>query len=227
MISYKITEIFLSVQGEGMHTGLPTVFVRFAGCNLDCIFCDTDWRDGEMMTEDDIIHEIKNVTDDCYLRVAGKMKSRPKTVCLTGGEPLLHCKPILARLKKEGFNIHIETNGTIKLEHEYAKIVDWVTVSPKKGARVVIQKPDEVKIVLAKGQRPWVGPFRGSYPEVLTCNCWFVQPMNKFSEANRTRVGDEGCDLIDWPNLRWCVQFVESHSPWRLSVQMHKFLRLK
>ncbi|MDI6887912.1 MAG: radical SAM protein [Candidatus Thermoplasmatota archaeon] len=106
--SLRVSEIFYSLQGEGLHQGLPTVFVRLAGCNLSCSWCDTlyarDFKSGKALRISDIIEEVK--------------KSRCEYVCITGGEPLLQ-KPVrslIHQLLRQGHQIDLETNGSVSLE---------------------------------------------------------------------------------------------------------------
>ena len=98
---YRINEIFYSLQGEGYWTGTPAVFLRFSGCNLKCPFCDTDFAAAAAMTEDELISALKDASSEC------------KRVIVTGGEPALQLdEALVQRLHKEGYTIHIETNGT-------------------------------------------------------------------------------------------------------------------
>jgi len=128
----RINEIFYSLQGEGRHTGVPAVFVRFSGCNLRCPFCDTDYHKFIEMSVDEVVAE------------ASRYPAR--TVVLTGGEPLLQVTAELtAQFHRAGFAIHVETNGTQPLPDGVE--VEWITCSPKEGSKVVIQRVDELKIV--------------------------------------------------------------------------------
>ena len=114
MDSYRINEIFYSLQGEGYYTGTPAVFLRMSGCNLKCGFCDTSHESHTVMTIDEIIDAVTDFP--------------ARHIVITGGEPTLQLDAALTtRLKEEGFYIQIETNGT----HPVAPAVDWVTVSPK------------------------------------------------------------------------------------------------
>src|SRR5674476_1002413 len=116
----KTTEIFASVQGEGLRQGEPTIFVRLAGCNLRCGFCDTKkaWRGGREISVEKIAEKVLRLRTEY-----------PTTwVCLTGGEPLAqNVRPLLLRLHAEGFRVQIETNGTFPP----APLADWHSVSPK------------------------------------------------------------------------------------------------
>ncbi|MFQ6084279.1 MAG: 7-carboxy-7-deazaguanine synthase QueE, partial [Candidatus Aminicenantia bacterium] len=116
----KISEIFWSVQGEGLRTGEPTIFIRLTGCNLKCEFCDTKyaWENGLETTLENISARIK------------KLREKYKTdwVCLTGGEPLIQDVSLLVnQLKSENFKIQVETNGT----KHYSLPIDWYSLSPK------------------------------------------------------------------------------------------------
>lgn len=128
----RVNEIFYSLQGEGLHTGTPAVFLRLAGCNLRCSFCDTRHEAFTEVTEEEIVRE------------ASAFPAR--TIVITGGEPLLQLTASLCqKLHEEGFAIHIETNGTRLLPD--GAVVDWVTCSPKDGGALRIQHIDELKVV--------------------------------------------------------------------------------
>lgn len=126
----RINEIFYSLQGEGLHTGIPAVFVRFAGCNLKCDFCDTDFISYDEMSEEEIVNAV--------------LQYPSKTVILTGGEPTLQLTTsLLEKLRDAERNVHIETNGTHPLPEGP---IHWVTCSPKYAA-LNIQRIDELKVV--------------------------------------------------------------------------------
>jgi organic radical activating enzyme len=139
----KTTEIFASVQGEGLRQGEPTVFVRLAGCNLRCGFCDTRkaWRSGRELPVARIVDEVVRL--QCGLPAAW--------VCLTGGEPLAQdVRPLIDALHEEGFLVQIETNGTFPPEPR----ADWITVSPKPPDYDVhpgfVKRAREVKLVVCR-----------------------------------------------------------------------------
>lgn len=112
-----LVEVFYSLQGEGLRTGQATVFVRLAGCNLACDFCDTDFRVQQTFSEDKLLAEIARVGGDC------------RWVCFTGGEPTLHeLQSLCQRLRASGYRLQVETNGT-KPRAEWQ--IDHITVSPK------------------------------------------------------------------------------------------------
>ena len=129
----KINEIFYSIQGEGINTGVPSVFVRLSGCNLDCDFCDTEHTD---FTEMDIDEVCDKITDHCC-----------DTVVFTGGEPMLQTEELLelvSFLNSRSWNVHLETNGTIDIG-EFYPYLKHITVSPKE--KCVVTRCDEVKVV--------------------------------------------------------------------------------
>lgn len=136
MATYRVNEIFYSIQGEGRHAGRAAIFVRFSGCNLKCPFCDTDFKQYEEMGAVDILNKMKTLSEDCNF------------VVFTGGEPTLQVDEVLITfLRGSGYYIAIETNGT----HEIPSGINWVTCSPKslfvEHAEPVIKYADEVKVV--------------------------------------------------------------------------------
>lgn len=132
----KISEIFYSIQGEGRNTGIATVFVRLAGCNLHCEFCDTTYayHSGYELSELEIVNEVR--------------KYASKWVCITGGEPFMQdLKRLTDQLKLAGLNIQIETNGTIY----QPATCDWLVLSPKKEKKPdsrMLNQANEIKIVV-------------------------------------------------------------------------------
>lgn len=139
----KINEIFFSVEGEGGRQGQPTIFVRLSGCNLSCDFCDTKSarEEGQEINQETILSKI----------VGFRKKYKADWVSITGGEPLLQdIRPLVEKLKKAGFKIQIETNGTKPVGFR----VDWLTVSPKPpdffSTRSCQQRATEVKLVVTK-----------------------------------------------------------------------------
>jgi 7-carboxy-7-deazaguanine synthase len=139
----KITEIFSSIAGEGLRSGDPTIFIRLAGCNLRCDFCDTkySWKGGKEYSEEKIVDAVQRI----------QRRFPADWVCVTGGEPLSQdIEPLVKKLKKAGFKIHIETNGTFHCPFQ----VDWLTLSPKPGtyrfAPDFTEKANEVKLVVSK-----------------------------------------------------------------------------
>lgn len=200
----KINEIFYSLQGEGHHSGYPSVFIRFAGCNLQCPFCDTNHRNGILMSDSDLIHAVNLYKADW--------------VVLTGGEPALQIDEEFVHLLRRatGKKVAIETNGTQKVPDN----VDWVTVSPKTGlARdavlsdnpdTYIRKADEIKVVDC-GQdleqyfhSPWRRPDTLMY--LQPC---YVPDETEFN-SNRLKT----------------VKRVLADPRWTLSIQAHRYLNI-
>jgi 7-carboxy-7-deazaguanine synthase (Cx14CxxC type) len=207
-VSYAVKEIFLTLQGEGMQAGRRAVFLRFAGCNLwtgreedraeaACNFCDTDFvgMDGENGGR----YEAEALAG----RVAEIWSGgeRPLVV-ITGGEPMLQLDGVLiAALHARGFEIAVETNGTLPAPAG----IDWICVSPKAGTQVVQRAGDELKLV-------W--PQTGIDPEALTgwdFRHFLIQPMDCADAAAATAAA---------------IDYVLNHPRWRLSLQTHKYLGL-
>ena len=157
---FRVNEIFFSLQGEGFHTGRAAVFVRFAGCNLRCPFCDTDFSESAPMSAEQIAERVFAYSSD------------PNTlIVLTGGEPSLQVDDTLVRaLHRHRQTIAIETNGT----HPVPDNIDWVTVSPKADGTVVLSSADEVKLVYNNQPvtyiQHWLTAIRAEH--------YFLQPMS-------------------------------------------------
>lgn len=132
-MTYDLAEIFESLQGEGRNTGRPCVFIRFAGCNLACPWCDTDVGKRFSASLEEIVEEVKGYGT--------------KNVVLTGGEPTLveGMPELVAALKAHGAWIAVETNGTVA--PDWLGFVDYVACSPKRGAPLALTTADEVRIV--------------------------------------------------------------------------------
>lgn len=212
MPNYTVKEIFATLQGEGFHTGRAAVFCRFAGCNLwtgrerdragaICTFCDTDFvgvaaDGGRFVSADDLAETIEQRW------TAGAGDDRRFVVC-TGGEPLLQLdEQLVSALHQRGFQVAIETNGT-RLP---PRGVDWVCVSPKANAELVLVNGNELKLVY-----PQVGADPERY-DALEFEHFFLQPM-------------DGPALAE--NLRAAVKYCQQHPRWRLSLQTHKLLGIR
>ena len=209
-MSYAVKEIFLTLQGEGAHAGRAAVFCRFAGCNLwsgreqdrataTCRFCDTDFvgTDGTLGGRYSSADELADTIAAQWVGAADRY------TVLTGGEPLLQLDTaLLDALHARGFAVAIETNGTI----EVPEGVDWICVSPKAGAELVVRRGHELKLVY---------PQTGARPEDfadLSFQRFSLQPMDgPDAAANTARVVD------------YCLR----HPQWRLSLQTHKTLGIR
>lgn len=130
---YDLVEIFESLQGEGRNTGRPCIFIRFAGCNLKCPWCDTDVTKRFSASAEDILRELRSF--------------KAKSVILTGGEPTLvkEMPELIAALREKGYWIAVETNGTLAVD--WLSFVDYVACSPKRGAPLVLTAANEVRVV--------------------------------------------------------------------------------
>ncbi len=196
--TYRINEIFYSLQGEGRHTGYAAVFVRFSGCNLNCPFCDTDFKTYQEMSTADIVREV------CKWKDCG-------FVVLTGGEPSLQVDDALvAALHEQDFYIAMETNGT----HAVPDAIDWVTLSPKNcfvkhSPQLAINKIDEVKVVFDGKHDP---KSYGNIGKGLYLN---LQPC------------DTGNDDRNREITQQCVEYIKEHPQWHLSLQTHKFIHIQ
>lgn len=166
---YRINEIFASLQGEGYWTGRAAVFVRFSGCNLRCPFCDTNFRQYESLTREDILRRVQEASSSC------------RFVILTGGEPTLQVDSELVDLfHRHHYYIAMETNGTLPCPEG----VDWVTCSPKgaycAGAKLAVRKVHEVKVV-----------YDGEHPvndEGLECQARYLQPCDTGDETRNKEI---------------------------------------
>lgn len=217
-MAYAVKEIFYSLQGEGAQVGRPAVFCRFAGCNLwsglerdraaaVCNFCDTDFvgtegPDGGIFETADA---LAIAVSRCWPETESAMatsQSRPLVIC-TGGEPLLQLdEPAIAALHDHGLEVAVETNGTRPIPDG----IDWLCVSPKANAELVVHSGDELKLIY---------PQPGAEPELysaLNFRHFFLQPM-------------DGPALAE--NTRQVVAYCLSHPRWRLSLQTHKLLSLR
>lgn len=207
-MSYKIKEIYYTLQGEGAHTGRPAVFCRFTGCNLwsgreedrenaICQFCDTDFwgTDGEnggRYSATELAEKITELWGD-------KSKGKPYVVC-TGGEPLLQLDDeLIYAFKCEELEIAIETNGTI----EVPAAIDWVCVSPKANAELTVRSGNELKLVY-----PQIGAMPEQF-EGLNFENFYIQPMD----------GD-----FQKENTQKSIEFCLKNPKWRLSLQTHKLI---
>jgi len=218
---YRVNEIFFTLQGEGAHSGIPAVFVRFSGCNLKCPWCDTEFSDYREMSAQDIVSEVLALYDT--------PNERRKMCVLTGGEPSLQVdKELIDALHKAGFYICIETNGTRPLPDG----IDWITCSPKmmderrmaKGectpTQLALRKVNEVKVV-----------FTGTYdPEIwrkkIEAEHWMLQPL-RYNGEWLLISGIDDFEIDSNDNLDDTVRYILAHPFWRLSVQLHKIAGLR
>jgi 7-carboxy-7-deazaguanine synthase len=203
---YKIKEMFYTLQGEGFHSGRPAVFCRFTGCNLwsgreedrsdaVCWFCDTDFvgtdgKNGGKYSAKELAQKIVSLYND---------KANPFVV-ITGGEPALQLdQELVDTLHSYNIEIAIETNGTKPLPNN----IDWICVSPKEGAEIVIKSGNELKLVY---------PQSNNIPsdfESLPFDHFFLQPRDDHQQSKHIQ-----------SSIEYCLE----HPQWKLSLQTHKIL---
>jgi len=212
---YKVNDIFYSLQGEGRHTGRPALFVRFAGCNLKCPFCDTEFDSYHEFSADYIVDELLAHCID-----HGVLHNQPMVV-LTGGEPTLQAgEDFIDLLHEEGFYVAMESNGILPAPRN----LDWLTVSPKsawkrKAFNEGVRRPDEIKIV-----------FNGNTDaEKILAACMNRYPDDKGSPLPLLYLQpcDTGSPLQNHLNTADCVRYVMAHPQWRLSLQTHKLIGIE
>jgi 7-carboxy-7-deazaguanine synthase len=210
-VSYAVKELYYTLQGEGAHAGRAAVFCRFAGCNLwtgreqdragaVCTFCDTDFvgtdgpGGGRFAT-------AAALADAVASRWPADAAGERYAVC-TGGEPLLQLDtPLIEALHARGFAVAVETNGT----QPAPAGLDWICVSPKAGAPLVLAAGDELKLVYPQ-REPEAQPERFAD---LGFRHFFLQPMDGPERAANTAAA-----------VAYCL----AHPRWRMSLQTHKLL---
>jgi len=208
-MTYSVKEIYYTLQGEGAQSGRAAVFLRFAGCNLwsglekdragaVCRFCDTDFvgTDGPGGGK---FTDAAELTRAVFAQWPAHVRGRPYVVC-TGGEPLLQLdKTLILALHDQGFEIGIETNGTLLPPPG----IDWICVSPKANAEQKLKHGDELKLIY---------PQEGAEPERYAgqdFRNFFLQPMDNAGRAANTQAATE-----------YCLK----NPQWRLSIQTHKLV---
>lgn len=194
----RINEIFYSIQGEGFYTGKPAVFIRFAGCNLKCPFCDTDFKEYTEMTEDEIINEI-NKYPSCH-------------VILTGGEPTLQItQSFIDKLHGNHKYIMIETNGTNEINYN----IDWITCSPKNlytKSRIKLTEASEVKVVM--DDKINEEDLLSLEDSIISLN-YYIQPCDTRDKERNKKI------------IERCINFIKAHPIWSLSLQTQKILNVR
>ena len=196
--SYKINEMFYSIQGEGIRAGTPAVFVRFAGCNLRCNIkemgfdCDTDFEKYTEYTTLEIIRKVTVLGRDC------------EWVILTGGEPGMQVdEELIETFHTHKYRVAIETNGMYLLPAE----IDWVTLSPKvETSKIKVSHVDEVKYVMAADAE---------------------LPMDDYHAQHKLLSPAFKGDDPDPEAIAHCVELVKQNPSFRLSLQSHKFIGIR
>jgi 7-carboxy-7-deazaguanine synthase (Cx14CxxC type) len=209
-MTYTVREIYYTLQGEGVHTGRPAVFLRFAGCNLwsgreadreaaVCRFCDTEFvgtsgpGGGKFPTAESLAAAVAALWP---------AESSGRYVVCTGGEPLLQLdEPLIGALHEAGFEVAVESNGTLAAPAG----IDWLCISPKAAAPVVQRSGNELKLVYPQDEEE----AQPENFEDLAFEHFFLQPL-------------DGPDLAE--NTRLAVEYCLAHPRWKLSLQTHKVL---
>ncbi len=215
-LTYSVKEIFYTLQGEGGQAGRAAVFCRFAGCNLwsgrevdrataICRFCDTDFvgTDGTGGGKFARATDLAAAVADLWPASAEPLSKQRRFVVLTGGEPLLQVdSALLDALHSQGFEIAVETNGTVPAPSG----IDWLCVSPKAGTEVVLRRGNELKLVF---------PQEGITPSSVAdwvFEHFFLQPMDGPNQRDNTQSA---------------IAYCQAHPQWRLSVQTHKVIGIR
>jgi 7-carboxy-7-deazaguanine synthase (Cx14CxxC type) len=210
-MTYTVKEVFYTLQGEGAQTGRPSIFVRFAGCNLwsglerdrasaQCTFCDTDFvgtngvNGGKFKTAAALAAHAKSFWPDGSV-------GAPYVVC-TGGEPLMQLdETLIEAFHEQGFEVAVETNGTL----EAPGGIDWICVSPKAGVDWVQRQGNEIKVIYPQEGVDFAEIEQGQFEH------WFLQPMDSPELVANTAAA-----------AKYCLE----HPKWRLSLQTHKLIGL-
>ena len=212
----QVNDIFYSLKGEGLFTGKPMIFVRLAGCNVHCSFCDTEYQHGLELSVEEILTSV----------TALNPTQRIKSVVITGGEPLMQdIADLVSILQREDYHCHLETNGTLPVPDH----VDWVACSPKGPADQLclstVSYADEVKFLV--GTPGWV-----QYIDDVMARCeptgqLYVMPIAKALPPNAvSNVARQQDELLP-SNLQAAMQFITRRPEFSLCIQAHKYLNIK
>ena len=216
---YTVKELFPTLQGEGTHTGRAAVFCRFAGCNLwsgreedrataVCKFCDTDFvgSDGDGGGKFETAQDLANAIESSWRSTSAGPQQR--YVVFTGGEPLLQLdEQLIEKLHQKGFEVAIETNGTIKVP----KGVDWVCVSPKVGSDLIVLQANELKLVIPQEGQDSLEKLLARF-EKMDYRNRFLQPMDGLNLKSNTELA---------------INLCQKRPLWRLSLQSHKLIGIR
>lgn len=195
----RVNEIFYSLQGEGARAGMPSIFIRLAGCNLECEFCDTEFESGREMTLEEI-------------RIAiGLLAPTAKWIVWSGGEPMLQLrKDSLQYFKDQGYFNAIETNGSVAIDASYP--LDFITCSPKIAEHVMARKFGDLVIDELK----YVRNHTQGIPEpMVVARRRYVSPEFSADPAEVRK------------NLDHCIRLCLENPDWSLSVQQHKIWKVR
>ena len=196
----QVNEIFYSLQGEGVQTGVPALFVRLAGCNLRCPYCDTQFNSAQPYS----LTQLRNALADYPAR----------HIIWTGGEPALQLtQDIIDFFKAAGYRQSIETNGTRPLPRG----IDWITVSPKPEALPHLRENFPQGVQEIRWPQEANGPLPPPFEALPKAQYYCISPINP-----------PGSTTYPHPQALYkCLQFVQAHPQWRLSLQVHKLIGIR
>ena len=204
-----MNHIFYSLQGEGRNTGRAAAFIRFAGCNLRCPFCDTEFDSFTEMTAEEILTKIAALTG---------YTGHGLLAVLTGGEPTLQVdEAFVDLLHQHGYEVAMESNGT----RPAPRNLDWLTVSPKGGEWKEVRgerTPDELKVVFDEDTPAKLSSILNSQFSILNSQLstfLYLQPCDTGDPARNARI------------MQQCVDYIKAHPQWRLSLQTHKLIGIE
>ncbi|MFQ1008125.1 radical SAM protein [Gilliamella apicola] len=204
MTEFRIVEIFESLQGEGYNTGMPAIFIRFAGCNLNCVWCDTNFRQYTRFTLEQLLTKVKQYTS--------------KNIIITGGEPtMVKALPeLLLPLKQAGYYIAIESNGLGKVD----PLIDYIALSPKfcyqaRYQKIIQPTASEVRIV-AENHADFL-PFCQYIEQNIQAKRYYLSPCEKNGEFN----------MFETIELLGKINQNRNDNKWLLSIQTHKFANIE
>ncbi|KES15808.1 Organic radical activating enzyme [Gilliamella apis SCGC AB-598-P17] len=204
MIEYRIVEIFESLQGEGYNTGMPAIFIRFAGCNLNCSWCDTNFRKFQRFTLEQILTKVKQY--------------KSSNIIITGGEPTMvkELSLLLTHLKQAGYYIAIESNGLGKVD----PLIDYIALSPKfcyhhRYQKILQSTASEVRIVAEK-QVGFID-FCFFIEQQIQAKRYYLSPCEVNGEMN----------MFDTIELLGKINHNRIDNKWMLSLQTHKFANIE
>lgn len=192
-----VVELFNSIQGEGANVGKAATFIRLANCNLNCVFCDTQWDKGVEMTLDEIRTEIE--------------KYNTRLLIWTGGEPTLQLNNEILAAFPDYYHA-IETNGT----RTVPSLIDYISCSPKVPVSMLLrnfQSVNEFRFPISAGD-----PIP-SIDDLPKADNYFLSPIFNLTEKKE--------DAFNRQNLTYCLEAIKTDARWRLSVQVHKFLNIE
>jgi organic radical activating enzyme len=212
---YRVNHIFYSLQGEGRNTGRAAVFIRFAGCNLRCGFCDTEFDEYREMSSEEILDAVKALVPSNQTPLPWRGAEGRFLIVLTGGEPTLQVdEAFVELLHGHGYEVAMESNGT----RPAPRNLDWLCVSPKMGQGAWGKEqenrrmPDEIKLVFDEHTDPEALLLRLATRHMPLL---YLQPCDTGDERRNKAI------------IQQCVDYIKAHPQWRLSLQTHKLIGIE